>query len=74
MLQPYNTNLPPELRSLKEEIEGHARAYGLDFYETIQGAQFVFLDGHTAWFINTAYWNSKNNKCITNNPKLVWCP
>src|SRR5437899_11498440 len=35
MLQPYNTNLPPELRSLKQEIEGHARAYGLDFYETI---------------------------------------
>jgi prepilin-type N-terminal cleavage/methylation domain-containing protein/prepilin-type processing-associated H-X9-DG protein len=39
-----------------------------------QGAQFVFLDGHVAWFKNTAYWNSKNNKCITNNPKLVWCP
>ena len=32
---PYNTNLPPDLRALKEEIEGHARAYGLDFYETI---------------------------------------
>src|SRR3954463_103954 len=31
----YNTNLPPHLRKLKEEIEGHARAYGLDFYETI---------------------------------------
>src|SRR5256885_16158893 len=31
----YNTNLPPDLRALKEEIEGHARAYGLDFYETI---------------------------------------
>src|SRR3954454_25052416 len=31
----YNTNLPPDLRVLKEEIEGHARAYGLDFYETI---------------------------------------
>ena len=25
MLTPYNTNLPPELRSLKEEIEGYAR-------------------------------------------------
>jgi stage V sporulation protein R len=35
MLTPYNTNLPPELRSLKEEIEGYARGYGLDFYETI---------------------------------------
>ena len=31
----YNTNLPPHLRILKEEIEGHAREYGLDFYETI---------------------------------------
>ena len=32
---PYNTNLPPDLRALKEEIEGYARGYGLDFYETI---------------------------------------
>src|SRR3954453_22266257 len=32
---PYSTNLPPDLRVLKEEIEAHARAYGLDFYETI---------------------------------------
>src|SRR4051794_37042548 len=31
----YHTNLPPDLRALKEEIEGHARAYGLDFFETI---------------------------------------
>ena len=31
----YNTNLPPNLRLLKEEIEGYARDYGLDFYETI---------------------------------------
>ena len=35
MLTPYNTNLPPHLRALKEEIEGYARGYGLDFYETI---------------------------------------
>lgn len=35
MSKPYNTNLPPDLRALKEEIEAHARAYGLDFYETI---------------------------------------
>lgn len=35
MLTPYDTKLPPDLRALKEEIEGHARAYGLDFYETI---------------------------------------
>src|SRR5579885_2674256 len=32
---PYNTNLPADLRALKEEIEAHARSYGLDFYETI---------------------------------------
>ncbi len=31
----YNTNLPPNLRVLKDEIEGYARGYGLDFYETI---------------------------------------
>jgi stage V sporulation protein R len=31
----YDTNLPPELRALKLEIEGYAREYGLDFYDTI---------------------------------------
>jgi stage V sporulation protein R len=31
----YNTNLPPNLRILKDEIEGYARDYGLDFFETI---------------------------------------
>ncbi|MCZ2344175.1 MAG: SpoVR family protein [Bacteroidales bacterium] len=30
-----NTNLPSHLRLLKEEIEGYAREYGLDFFETI---------------------------------------
>src|SRR5438045_977132 len=38
---PYSTNLPPDLRALKEEIEGYARNYGLDFYETI----FEVLEG-----------------------------
>ncbi len=28
-------NLPADLRELQLEIEGHARAYGLDFYDTI---------------------------------------
>jgi stage V sporulation protein R len=32
---PYDTRLPPDLRALKEEIEAHARDFGLDFYETI---------------------------------------
>ena len=31
----HNTNLPSHLRVLKDEIEGYARGYGLDFYETI---------------------------------------
>jgi stage V sporulation protein R len=31
----YNTNLPSHLRVLKDEIEGYARDYGLDFFETI---------------------------------------
>jgi stage V sporulation protein R len=31
----HNTNLPPHLRVLKDEIEGYARGYGLDFFETI---------------------------------------
>ena len=28
-------NLPADLRAIQLEIEDHARAYGLDFYETI---------------------------------------
>jgi stage V sporulation protein R len=32
---PYDPTLPADLRTLKQEIEGYARAYGLDFYETI---------------------------------------
>src|SRR5438309_7011060 len=32
---PYDTKLPPDLRDLKQEIEGYARGYGLDFYEQI---------------------------------------
>src|ERR1700749_4803382 len=35
MLTPYNTNLPPDLRALKEEIEGYAHGYCVDFFETI---------------------------------------
>ena len=31
----YDTNLPADLRNLKQEIEGYARECGLDFYETI---------------------------------------
>ena len=35
MNTPYDTRLPPYLRTLKHEIEGYAREFGLDFYETI---------------------------------------
>jgi stage V sporulation protein R len=35
MNTPYDTRLPPHLAALKQEIEGYARGYGLDFYETI---------------------------------------
>ncbi|MEZ6139305.1 MAG: SpoVR family protein [Zavarzinella sp.] len=31
----YNTSLPSHLRLLKDEIEGYARDYGLDFFDTI---------------------------------------
>src|SRR5215469_11098160 len=30
-----DTRLPPHLRDIQREIEGHARGFGLDFYETI---------------------------------------
>ena len=30
-----STNLPPELLALQREIEGYARGYGLDFFDTI---------------------------------------
>ena len=39
-----------------------------------QGAQFTFLDGHSARFRNTEYWNFTINKGRTNNPQLVWIP
>jgi stage V sporulation protein R len=35
MPTPYDTRLPPHLQALKEEIEGYARGYGLDFFETV---------------------------------------
>jgi stage V sporulation protein R len=35
MITPYDTRLPPHLRSLKEEIEGYAREYGLKFFDQV---------------------------------------
>ena len=39
-----------------------------------RGAQFTFLDGHSARFRNTDYWEFTNNKGRTNNPNVVWIP
>jgi prepilin-type N-terminal cleavage/methylation domain-containing protein/prepilin-type processing-associated H-X9-DG protein len=38
------------------------------------GAQFLFLDGHTARFKSGEYWDSARRRAITNNPGLVWYP
>jgi prepilin-type N-terminal cleavage/methylation domain-containing protein/prepilin-type processing-associated H-X9-DG protein len=38
------------------------------------GAQFLFLDSHTARFKNTDYWDFRGRRAITNNPNLVWVP
>ena len=39
-----------------------------------RGAQFVFLDGHSAWFRNIEYWDFVDNKGRTNNANLQWDP
>lgn len=38
------------------------------------GAQFTFLDGHSARFRNLEYWDFARNCGRTNNPNLVWLP
>jgi len=38
------------------------------------GAQFTFLDGHSARFRNTEYWDFIADKGRTNNPGLIWIP
>lgn len=38
------------------------------------GAQFTFLDGHSARFKRQEYWDSATNKGLTNNPALIWIP
>ena len=38
------------------------------------GANFTFLDGHSARFGNKSYWNFSNNTGLTNNPDLIWIP
>jgi prepilin-type N-terminal cleavage/methylation domain-containing protein/prepilin-type processing-associated H-X9-DG protein len=39
-----------------------------------QGANFTFLDGHSARFHNREYWDFSINKGRTNNPSLIWIP
>jgi len=38
------------------------------------GAQFTFLDGHSARFRSTEYYDFAINRGRTNNPALVWFP
>ncbi|MBE0543406.1 MAG: type II secretion system protein [Verrucomicrobia bacterium] len=38
------------------------------------GAQFTFLDGHSARFRKDDYWDSSGNRGRTNNPNLTWIP
>jgi prepilin-type N-terminal cleavage/methylation domain-containing protein/prepilin-type processing-associated H-X9-DG protein len=39
-----------------------------------QGANFTFLDGHSARFRNREYWDFDTDKGRTNNPSLIWIP
>ena len=39
-----------------------------------RGAQFTFLDGHSARFRSFEYWDHAANQGRTNNPNLVWIP
>ncbi|HXG47149.1 MAG TPA: prepilin-type N-terminal cleavage/methylation domain-containing protein [Methylomirabilota bacterium] len=38
------------------------------------GANFLFVDGHAAWFRNTEYWNLRDNEPLLTNPSLRWRP
>jgi prepilin-type N-terminal cleavage/methylation domain-containing protein/prepilin-type processing-associated H-X9-DG protein len=39
-----------------------------------EGAQFTFLDGHSARFRSCEYWDFTRNVGLTNNPNLIWIP
>jgi prepilin-type N-terminal cleavage/methylation domain-containing protein/prepilin-type processing-associated H-X9-DG protein len=39
-----------------------------------QGAQFTFLDGHSARFRTLDYWDFVQDRGRTNNPNLIWIP
>ena len=38
------------------------------------GANFTFLDGHSARFRNSEYWDFTAKKGRTNNPSIIWIP
>jgi prepilin-type N-terminal cleavage/methylation domain-containing protein len=39
-----------------------------------RGAQFLFLDGRTARYRNTEYWDFAKNRGRIDNPDLIWMP
>jgi len=39
-----------------------------------RGAQFTFLDGRSARFKSTEYWDFAVDCGRTNNPNLIWIP
>ncbi len=39
-----------------------------------QGANFTFLDGHSARFRNREYWDFASHHGRTNNPSIIWIP
>jgi prepilin-type N-terminal cleavage/methylation domain-containing protein len=39
-----------------------------------EGAQFAFLDGHSARHKNREYWDFTADRGRTNNPNLIWIP
>lgn len=39
-----------------------------------EGAQFLFVDAHTAHFKNLAYWDFVRNRGRLDNPDLLWRP
>lgn len=39
-----------------------------------QGANFLFLDGHSQNFHNREYWDFHSNKGRTNSPSILWQP
>jgi len=38
------------------------------------GAQFMFLDGHSARFRSRDYWDFRSHAGRTDNPDLIWSP